>query len=221
MRFIVLLVMCLWLAACTTPPIFPPGMMKDVETDTFNFKAWKEEANHPTTDSMSPHHVELGGRILNVVRTLDGVIILAEEQAIEKYAGYCPECVKREYPSTFGIVFTGSLEPSMLEAGNEFAVIGTTDRPTTEMIDGIPQMLPHLIAQCLHIWKTQEAKMPDIAWEGNMGYWPPEDGIFCRANRIGSAADPIVDLVHHGSHVVSAQYSSDPPRAPTRRDGRK
>lgn len=187
MRLIGLFVVCLWLAACTTPPIFPPRIMKDVETDRFNFKEWKEEASHPATASMGPHHVELGGRILNVIRTPDGVIILAEEQAIEKYAGYCPECVKREYPSTFAIVFTGSLEPSMLEAGNELAVVGTTDRPGIEMIDGTPQMLPHLTAQCLHIWKTQEAKMPDIAWEGNMGYVPPEHGIFCRDNRMGKS----------------------------------
>lgn len=190
MGLIGLFVMCLWLAACTTPPIFPPTIMKDVETDTFNFKAWKEEANHPATALMARHHVELGGRILNVVRTPDGVIILAEEQAIEKYAGYCPECVKREYPSTFAIVFIGSLDPSMLEAGNEFAVIGTTDRPGPEMIDGIPQMLPHLTAQCLHIWKTQKAKMPDIAWEGNMGYRPPGQGIFCRDNRYGEVFAP-------------------------------
>lgn len=190
MGLIGLFVTCFWLVACTAPPIFPPWIMKGVETDTFNFKAWKEEASHPATARMGPHYVELGGRILNVIRKPDGVIILAEEQAIEKYAGYCPTCVKREYPSTFAIVFTGALDPSMLEVGYELAVIGTTDRPGTEMIEGTPQMLPHLTAQCLHIWKTQEAKMPDIAWEGNMGYVPPEHGIFCRDNRYGEVIVP-------------------------------
>lgn len=48
------------------------------------------------------------------------------------------------------------------------------------MIDSTPHVLPHLNAQCLHIWQTQKAQMPDVAWEGNMGYLPPAHGIFCR-----------------------------------------
>ncbi len=140
---------------------------------------------------MVPHKVELGGQILSVIRKPQGVVILAEEQAIEKYAGYCPKCVKRDYPSTFAIVFTGSLDdPGMLEAGNELAVVGTTDRPGPELIDGTPKVLLHLNAQCLHIWKTQNVKLPDFMWEGNMGYLSPEHGIFCRDNRMGRSRHP-------------------------------
>ncbi len=184
MRIIGLFAICVFGAfsgACTTPPIFPPEIMKDVETNTFDFKAWKDQAHQTSTTNMPPHKVELGARILNVIRNPQGIIILAEEQAIEKYAGYCPKCVKRDYPSTFAIVFAGSLDdPGMLEAGNELAVVGTTDRPSPELIAGTAKMLPHLNAHCLHIWKTEEAKMPAFFWEGAMGYVPPEHGIFCR-----------------------------------------
>ncbi len=179
MRIIGLFATCTLLAACTTPPIFSPEIMNDVETDRFDFKAWKSQTDHPSTAKLFSHKVELGGQIVKAIQKPEGVVILAEEQAIEKYPGYCPECVKRESPSMFAIVFNGSLEPSMLQAGNELAVIGTTGEASTEVLDGATKVLPHLHAQCLHIWKTQEAKMPDFAWEGAMGYLPPEHRIFC------------------------------------------
>lgn len=185
MRIIGLFATGILLAACTTPPIFPSEVMKDVETGTFDFKAWQEQTNHPSDTPALSRTVELGGHILSTIRKPDSVVIIAEEQPIEKYPGYCRTCVKRNRSSTFAIVFAGSLEPSMLQAGNELAVVGTTDKPSPELIAGTPKLLPHLNARCLHIWKTQEAQIPDFVWEGAMGYVPPGHGIFCRENGDG------------------------------------
>ena len=182
MRTITVCVICVvggFSGACTTPPLFPSAIMKDVEMNSFDFTAWKEQAIHPSTVNVVPQKVELGGEILHVIRRPQGFVILAEEQAIEQYPGYCPECVKRQRPFTFAIIFTGFLEPSMLQAGNELAVIGTTDGTDPELIDGTPQVLPHLTAECLHIWKTKEASLHSVPWEGSMGYYPPDHQTFC------------------------------------------
>ncbi len=182
MRIIGMFVMCLLFAACTSPPFFSPEIMKGAETDTFDLKAWKEQADHPSGTNFVPHKVELGGQFLKVISKEEGVVILAEEKSLERYPGYDPTWVKREGEFVFAIVFKGSLEPSMLEAGNELAVVGTTDRPSPELIDGTPKVLPHLNAQCLHIWKTKEAALHYVPWVGSMGYYPPENRTFCLEN---------------------------------------
>ena len=46
MRIIGLFAMCLWLEACTTTPLFPPEVLKDVEANTFDAKAWKEQTSY-------------------------------------------------------------------------------------------------------------------------------------------------------------------------------
>ncbi len=185
MRLIGLLaigVLSVFLGACTTRPFFSPEITKDAETDTFDLKAWKEQADHPSGTSFVPHKVELGGQFIKVLSKEEGVVILAEEKSLERYPGYDPTWGKREGAFVFAIVFKGSLEPSMLEAGNELAVVGTTDRPGPELIDGTPKVLPHLNAQCLHIWKTKEAALHHIPWTGSMGYYPPENRTFCLEN---------------------------------------
>lgn len=187
MRIIGLFATCILFAACTTPPIFPPEIMKDVETDTFDFKAWKEQTYHPSTANFVSRKVELGGQILKAIQKPEGVVILADEQPIEKYPGYGPKTVKREGSFGFAIVFNGSLEPGMLQAGNKLAVVGTTGGAITEMIDGAPRVLPHLLARCLHIWKTQGVEVLDVPWEGSMGYYPPEHRTFCLEDRKGSS----------------------------------
>ena len=68
----------------------------------------------------------------------------------------------------------------MLRRGNKLVVVGMTARPGTEMIGGAPRVLPHLMAQCLHIWNTRELEMADFSYYGGaMGHHPPEEETFC------------------------------------------
>lgn len=85
MRIIGLFVIGILFAACTTPPIFPPEIMKDVETDTFVIKAWRDHTYYPTTADFASHKVQLGGQITQVIRNPDGVVILAKEQPVNTY----------------------------------------------------------------------------------------------------------------------------------------
>jgi starvation-inducible outer membrane lipoprotein len=180
MRIIGLFAMCLWLGACTTTPLFPPQIIKDVETDTFVLKAWKEQTSYPSGAHFVSHKVELGGQIAQVIRKRDGVVILAKVQPVNKYLGYGPTSVRREGSFEFAIVLNGSPDADMLQAGNQLAVVGVMDSSSPEVIGGMPRVLPHLLAQCLHIWKTNGFENDFVPWEGSMGYYPLEKRTFCR-----------------------------------------
>lgn len=169
--------MCVVLAACTTTPMFPSEIMKDVETDSLAVKAWKEQI--PSGAHFVSHKVQLGGRIVQVIRKPDGVVILAEEQPIDKYLGYGPASVGREGSFEFAIVLNSFPDADMLQAGNQLAVVGATDSSRSEVIGWMPRVLPHLLAQCLYIWKTQGFESDIFPYEGAMGYYPLEKRTFC------------------------------------------
>jgi starvation-inducible outer membrane lipoprotein len=180
MRTISLFAMCVLLAACTTAPMFPPEIMKGVEKDNFDFKAWKEQAYQPSSTHFVPHKVELGGRIIKVIRKPEGVIILAEKQPIEKYPGDGSNTAEQESPFMYAIFFNGFPESGMLQVGNRLAVVGATGRAGTEVIGWTPTTMPHLLAQCLHIWNSRGLKtVDDFSSEGAMGYYSPEERTFC------------------------------------------
>lgn len=194
MRIITLFAICLWLEACTTTPLFPPEVMKDVETDTFAVKAWKEQIPYPSGAHFVSHKVELGGQITHVIQKPDGVVILAEEQPINKYLGYGPTSVRQEGSLRFAIVLHSFPDADMLQAGNQIAVVGATDRSSSVAIEGMPRDLPHLFAQCLHIWKTQGFETDSVPYEGSMGYYPLEKRTFCTEENKGrslSAGDAL------------------------------
>lgn len=180
MRPIGLFVMCVVLVACTTPPVFPPEITKGIETDTVAVKAWKEQKSYPSGANFVSHKVELGGQITQVVRKPDGVVILAEEQPIDKYLGYGPTSLRREGALEFAIVFKGFPDADMLQVGNQLAVVGATDGSRPEVVDQTPTVVPHLLAQCLHIWKTQGVDTNNLYYAGSMGQrYPLENRTFC------------------------------------------
>lgn len=78
MRTTVLFIMCTLLIACTTPPLFPPEVMKDVATNTFALNAWKEQTSYPSNTPFVSHKVELEGQILKVIPKREGVVILVD-----------------------------------------------------------------------------------------------------------------------------------------------
>ncbi len=182
MRTLGLFVMGVLLAACTTTPMFPPEVMKDVEKETFDFKAWKEQASSPSGTNFITHKVELGGRIIKVIQKSEGIVILAEKQPIEKYPGYGPRSVEQGGPLMFAIRYHGIPESDMLQVGNHLAVVGVTDGAGTNVIGWTPTTLPQLVAQCLHVWNTKGLRtVDDFFYEGTMGYSPPEERTFCIA----------------------------------------
>lgn len=181
MRTIYFLAMYLWLNACTAAPLFPPEIAKDIKTDISVITAWKEQRSYASGANFGPTKVQLGGRITQVIPKPGGVVILAEEQPIDKYLGYGPTSVGREGAFRFAIVFTGFPDDDMLKTDNQLAVVGEMEGLRPEGIGSTPKVvLPHLRAQCLHIWKTEGLESDNFAYEGSMGYYPLESRTFCR-----------------------------------------
>lgn len=180
MRMIGLFAMCVLLEACTTAPIFSPEIMKNVETNTFDVEAWRKQTYQPPNANFVPHKVELGGEIVEVIQKPEGVLLLVEKQPIKHYTADSSKSAKRGDSFWYAITFNGAVDPSMLLRGNKLAVVGMTARPGTEMIGGAPRVLPHLTAQCLHIWNIRESEMADFSYYGGaMGHHPPEEETFC------------------------------------------
>lgn len=64
--------------------------MKDVEANTFDAKAWEDQAYHPSSANFVPHKVELAGQIIKAIRKPHGVVILAEEQPLDTHPASSP-----------------------------------------------------------------------------------------------------------------------------------
>jgi starvation-inducible outer membrane lipoprotein len=205
MRIIYFLAMCLWLNGCTAAPLFSPETAKDIKTDISVIQAWKEQASYASGANFASTKVQLGGRITQVIPKPGGVVILAEEQPIDKYLGYGPTSVGREGALRFAIVFTGFPDDDMLKAGNQLAVVGEMDGFRPEAIGSTPKVaLPHLLAQCLHIWKTQQFESDNVPYEGSMGYYPLEGRTFCRKEDNGRNLSTSDDRRFHVPHATAS-----------------
>lgn len=180
MRIIGLFAVGVLLAACTTPPMFPPEIMKDIETDTLALTAWQAHTYDPTPTSLASHKVQLGGQITQAIRKPGGVVILAKEQAVNKYLGYGPTYAIRKDSFEFAIILNSFPDAGVLQAGNQLAVIGTTAGASPVVIGEIPRVLPHLLAQCLHIWKTDGYETDFVPYQGSMGYYRLEKRTWCQ-----------------------------------------
>ncbi len=179
MRSVELVTMSVWLSACTATPMFPPAIMKNVEANTFDVKAWEAQAYHPSSATFVSHKVELAGEIIRVIQKPNGVVILAEEQPLDTHPVSSPMKAEQDGAPWFAITFKGVVESSLLQAGNRLIVVGMTQRASSEMLGGAPRMLPHLMAQCLHIWDTEGVKNMHVYSSGFSRDYPAEERTFC------------------------------------------
>jgi starvation-inducible outer membrane lipoprotein len=162
--------------------------MKNVETNTFDVEAWQQQTYHPSNAGFVSHKVELGGEIIEVIRKPEGVVLLVVAQSIENHAAYGTKGVERGDSFWYAIAFNGSPESSMLQRGNKLVVVGMTERAGTETIGGAPRVLPHLLAQCLHIWNNREAEVAEFSYYGgSMGHHPAEERTFCLGDDSGKS----------------------------------
>lgn len=180
MRPLGLFVMFAFVTACTTTPMFPPEFMRDIKTDDVALKAWRAQTPYPSGARFVSHTVQLGGVITQVIRKTGGAVIIVEEQPIDKYLGYGPTSVRREGSFEFAIVLPAFPDADMLQPGNQLAVVGAMDSPSSEVVGWMPRVLPHVLAQCLHVWKTEGVETDNVSYEGSMGYYPLENRTFCR-----------------------------------------
>lgn len=183
MRIIGLITISVWLSACSTTPMFPSSTLKDVESTTFDVKAWEEETYRPSRATFIPHKVELAGEIIRVIHEPDHLVILAEERPLDTGQAANPASVQQDGAPWFAVTFDGAVEPDLLQVGNRLFAVGTTYRAGPEVFGGAPRILPHLRAQCLHIWNTEGVK--NRYWFGPSSFArqvPPNERTICRGD---------------------------------------
>ena len=181
MRTIYFIAMCLWLNACAHSTLLPPDSTENITADTSIVPSWKERTNYNSGAHFVSTKVQLGGKITQVLPKPGGVIILAEEQPADRYIAYGLINDTREGVFKFAIVFAGFPDDDMLRVGNKLAVVGEMDGTRQELIGSIPTAaLPHLLAQCLHIWKTEGAEADSFNYENSVKSSQYERRTFCR-----------------------------------------
>lgn len=171
MHTVGLLTMGLWLADCTNTLLFPSEIIKGIENDTFAFKAWKEQTSYPSA------------HILKVIPTREEIVIPADRRPVDVQQSYDPKDGKREDLFRFAIIFNGTLDDGMLQAGNRLVVVRVTDKVSPEVVGWLQNVLPHLHAQCLHIWKSDEIELARFSY-GTVRRYPHEERTFCRGPSI-------------------------------------
>lgn len=181
MRTIYLFAMCLWLNACIATTPFPPEIAKETATDTSVVPTWNKQVSYTSGAKFISTKVQLGGRITQVIPKPGGVIILVEEQPLDRYLGHALARVGGEGAFKFAVVFPGFPGEDLLKAGNPIVVVGEMDGSHPEAVGSMPSViLPHLLAQCLHIWKTESVEINKFHSEGLKGDYPVEGQTSCR-----------------------------------------
>lgn len=181
MRTIYLLTLCLWLNAWTAAPLFSQEIANDITSNPSVIQAWKKQAGAVSSANFISKKVQLGGRITHVLPKPGGVIIIVEEQPFDRSLGYGATGAGQEKAFSFAIVFSGFPDEEMLKPGNQLAVVGEMDAARPEVVGSMPRVaLPHLVAQCLHIWKAERSETEAFASESAMGHYPLGSRTFCR-----------------------------------------
>lgn len=181
MRIMGLFAMWVWLGACLTPPLFSPEVLRGGEpSDSADVNAWKAHTSPASTVDVASHKVKLGGAILIAIQKPDGVVMLVEEQTIVAHPSYGPSAAATHAPPfTFAISFNQTLNASWLYPGNRLIAIGKTAGVKLVEGEGVFANKPHVVAQCLHIWKTEGREIANFPYESGSGYYPLEERTFC------------------------------------------
>jgi hypothetical protein len=160
--------------------MFLPPAIRDVSPE-FDFKAWKQGI-YDTTPQAGRRlgKVQLGGDILEVQQQSDGTLIIGENLPIAERPKYGPRKVKRVADSSFAIEFQKITDPTWLQRGNFFIVIGKPSGARSVLVDDMPRNEPYLLTECMHIWKNQGRDIASFPFETGAGYYPLEENTFCQ-----------------------------------------
>jgi len=171
----VLVITCFVLTGCSTPTLFPPGIMSDVASSEFGVLQAR-------TDVFKGRVVQLAGRIVGIEESASGTMIFARELPVEMHPAFGPtETSKQPLSTSFAVLYPGRVDPNALWFGNKFIVVAVAQGQETFAIDGISQTEPYVIARCMHVWKTGAYGSYGIDDYPHTtdGYYPLEHQTYC------------------------------------------
>lgn len=133
--------------------------------------------------------LRMAGRMVGIEKQGQGSLIIGEFMLFPKNPNLRPETPKteKEYNpgqkhQRFLVLYSEPIDPQFLWNGNEFMVFGKyTGTEDYVNLVGATQPVPHIEAQCLHVWKTGSADLQEFTDQPAVGfpYYPPMERTFC------------------------------------------
>jgi starvation-inducible outer membrane lipoprotein len=158
-------------ATACTEPLFPAAVVKDLDP-SMQMGIFNPEADTYFKGQLG----QVGGRVIAVAQTDDGVFVTADELPLSDHATSLAETAKSG--GQFIFLYRGVIDRAALQRGNKFIMIGIVEGTQRISIDGIQRTLPYLVARCVHVWKTGTydiADFPDLT----DGYTPLVRQTYC------------------------------------------
>ena len=131
----------------------------------------------------------MAGRMAGIEEQKQGSLIIAEFMLFPKNPNLRPEIPKTDQENTAGkgrrrffVLYSDPIDPQFLWNGNEFLVYGKyTGTEDYVSLTGSSHPVPHIKAQCLHVWKTGSADLQEFTDQPGVGfpYFPPMERTFC------------------------------------------
>ena len=182
-RFIVVLPLFILSVSCVEIATFPEnGSPSIIQTEDY-----VSLVEHPT--DYQGQSLRMAGRMAGIEKQSQGSLIIAEFMLFPKNPNLRPETPKIGNESTTGkkrrrflVEYSEPIDPQFLWNGNEFMVYGQyTGNEEYVNLVGSSHPVPHIKAQCLHVWKTGSADLQEFTDQPALGfpYYPPMERTFC------------------------------------------
>ena len=133
--------------------------------------------------------LRMAGRMIGIEKQEQGLKISAELMLFPDNPNLRPETLKADQErrpgqkrQRFFVEYSETIDPQFVWNGNEFLVFGqyTGTEDFVNMV-GSSRPVPHIRAQCLHIWQTGSADLQEFTDQPAVGfpYFPPLERTFC------------------------------------------
>lgn len=160
----------LLLTACSQP-FFPPNAVRDVDP-TVQISLFSSEVDTYFKGRVA----QVGGRIISTAHSPKGFLVTAHELPLKD--GASPPNEKARPIGLFVFLFPGDIDPTGIQPGNEFVLVGEVEGVEVVQADTVRRPVPFLIAHCVHVWKTGTFAMADFP-HLPAGYSPLEQQTYC------------------------------------------
>lgn len=162
------------LSACAAEPVFPPNVEKSVDP-AMQFGIFNAEADTYLKGQM----VLLGGRIVSAEAKGGKLVFVAQELPVQDRPFRRPIDTVKPI-GDFVFTYQGLVDQTGLQPANKFLLVGEMRGTETIVVDGADKAVPHLIARCLHVWKTGQYAIRDFP-DLPDGYYPLAEETYCIA----------------------------------------
>ena len=168
------LVVIFSLQGCSSIPMFPSNGSSEAVESTSEFGVLIAKP-----DAYTGRAIKMAGKIVGVERSGQSTVVFAEwlPYPALQFAG--PDEPAPSNGRRFTVLYPGQVDAEGSLHGNKFLVIGDV-KGTKSMItlEGISKEFPHIVARCLHVWKSGDDEIEQIPDFENTGY-PVAQQTYC------------------------------------------